>query len=77
MSSRKTEQACRENITLMALAGGQVPDHSPIAAFVASLKAESSSLFRAGLLVGAEQDLLGGPHFALEGVKLPSNAAKE
>jgi transposase len=77
ISSRKIEQACRENITFMALACGQVPDHSTLAAFVASLKAEISSLFRTVLLVCAEQDLLGGTHFALDGVKLPSNAAKE
>jgi transposase len=77
ISSRKIEQACRENITFMALACGQVPDHSTVAAFVASLKAEITSLFREILLVCAEQDLLGGSHFALDGVKLPSNAAKE
>ena len=77
ISSRKIEQACRENITFMALACGQTPDHSTIAAFVASLKEEITSLFRDILLVCAEQDLLGGTHFALDGVKLPSNAAKE
>jgi transposase len=77
ISSRKIEQACRENITFMALACGQVPDHSTIAAFVASRKEEIASLFRDILLVCAEQDLLGGTHFALDGVKLPSNAAKE
>src|SRR5215510_716129 len=77
ISSRKIEQACRENITFMALACGQAPDHSTIAAFVASLKVEIASLFRAILLVCAEQDLLGGSHFALDGVKLPANAAKE
>jgi transposase len=77
ISSRKIEQACRENVTFMALACGQVPDHSTLAAFVASRKAEISSLFRDVLRVCAEQDLLGGTHFALDGVKLPSNAAKE
>jgi transposase len=77
ISSRKIEQACRENITFMALACGQTPDHSTIAAFVASLKEEITALFRDILLVCAEQDLLGGTHFALDGVKLPSNAAKE
>jgi transposase len=74
--SRKIEQACRENITFMALACGQVPDHSTLAAFVSSLKAEIAALFRDILLVCAEQDLLGGTHFAPDGVKLPSNAAK-
>jgi transposase len=77
ISSRKIEQACRENITFMAVACGQTPDHSTLAAFVASLKAEITSLFREILLIGAEQDLLGGSHFALDGVKLPSKAAKE
>ena len=56
ISSRKIEQAGGENVTFMALACGQVPDHSTLAAFVASLKAEISSLFRTGLLVCAEQD---------------------
>jgi transposase len=77
ISSRKIEQACRENVTFMALACGQVPDHSTVAAFVSSLKEEIASLFRDILLICAEQDLLGGSHFALDGVKLPSNAAKE
>jgi transposase len=61
ISSRKIERACREPIPFMALACGQVPDHSTIAAFVASLKAEIASLFRDILLVCAEEDLLGVP----------------
>jgi transposase len=77
ISSRKIEQACRENITFMALACGQTPDHSTLAAFIASLRAEITSLFRDILLICAEQDLLGGSHFALDGIKLPSNAANE
>jgi transposase len=56
ISSWRIEQACRENITFMVVASGQVPDHSTIAAFVASMKVEISSLFRAVLLVCAEQD---------------------
>jgi transposase len=56
ISSRKIEQACRENVTFMALACGQVPDHSTIAAFVGSLKGEIASLCRDILLVCAEQE---------------------
>jgi len=37
LSSRKIEQACRENITFMALACGMVPDHSTVAAFISSM----------------------------------------
>ena len=38
LSSRSLERACRENITFMALACGQTPDHSTIAAFVSSFE---------------------------------------
>jgi transposase len=77
ISSRKIEQACRENVVFMALACGQQPDHSTIAAFVSSLKDEILPLFRDVLLVCEEMNLLGGTMFALDGCKLPSNASKE
>ena len=51
ISSRKIEQACRENVVFIALACGQQPDHSTIAAFVSSMKAEILPLFRDVLLV--------------------------
>jgi transposase len=77
ISSRKIEQACRENITFMALACGLLPAHSTIATFVSAMKDEIISVFRDILLVCEEQGLLGGTHFALDGLKLSSNAAKE
>src|SRR4030065_1622546 len=77
VSSRKIEQACRENVVFIALACGQQPDHSTIAAFVSSMKEEILPLFRDVLLVCQEMDLLGGTFFALDGVKLPSNASKD
>jgi transposase len=77
VSSRKIEQACRENVVFIALACGQQPDHSTIAAFVSSLQDEILPLFRDVLLVCQEMDLLGGTFFALDGLKLPSNASKE
>ncbi|MFA4917341.1 MAG: IS1182 family transposase [Syntrophales bacterium] len=77
ISSRKIEQACRENVVFMALACGQHPDHSTIAAFVSSMKDEILPLFRDVLLVCEEMHLLGGTMFALDGCKLPSNASKE
>jgi len=77
VSSRKIEQACRENVVFIALACGQQPDHSTIAAFVSSLKNEILPLFRDVLLVCEEMNLLGGTMFALDGCKLPSNASKE
>ena len=77
ISSRKIEQACRENVVFIALACGQQPDHSTLAAFVSSMKDEILPLFRDVLLVCEEMNLLGGTMFALDGCKLPSNASKE
>ena len=77
ISSRKIEQACRENVIFMALACGQCPDHSTIASFVSSMKDEILPLFRDVLLVCEEMELLGGTLFALDGCKLSSNASKE
>jgi transposase len=77
ISSRSLERACRENITFMALACGQMPDHSTIAAFVSSLDKEIEPLFTKVLLICEEEELLGGTHFSLDGLKLSSNAAKE
>ena len=77
ISSRSLERACRENITFMALSCGQKPDHSTIAAFVSSLDREIGPLFTKVLLICDEEDLLGGTHFSLDGLKLSSNAAKE
>jgi transposase len=77
ISSRSLERACCENITFMALACGQKPDHSTIAAFVSSLDNEIEPLFTKVLLICEQEGLLGGTHFSLDGVKLSSNAAKE
>ena len=77
ISSRSLERACKENITFMALSCGQTPDHSTIAAFVTSLDREIESLFTKVLLVCDEEELLGGTHFSLDGLKLSSNASKE
>lgn len=78
MGSRKLERACRENITFMAITCGQKPDHSAIAAFISSMSEEEiANLFTHVLLVCEQEDLLGGTHFSLDGLKLPSNASKE
>ena len=77
IGSRRIEQACRENVTFMALSCGQRPDHSTIAAFVSLMKHEIGPLFCDVLLVCEEEGLLGGTFFALDGLKLPSNASKQ
>ena len=77
ISSRDIERACCENVTFMALSGNQRPDHSTIAAFVSSMKDQILYLYCDILLVCEQENLLGGTFFALDGLKLPSNASKE
>lgn len=78
LSSRKLEAACQTNIVFMALTCGQRPDHSTIAEFVSGMGEERiAALFSQVLLVCEQEGLLGGTHFAIDGYKLSSNAAKE
>ena len=77
VGSRRLETACRENITFLALSCGIKPDHSTIADFVTKLQGRIEVIFAEVLLVCHEEGLLGGTHFSLDGLKLPSNAAKE
>jgi len=78
LSSRKLEAACQTNIVFMALTCGQTPDHSTIAEFVSGMGEDRiAALFSQVLLVCEEEGLLGGTHFAIDGYKLSSNAAKE
>ena len=77
ISSRAIERACCENVLFMAMSCNQRPDHSTIAAFVSSMKDQILPLFCDILLVCEQENLLGGTFFALDGVKLSSNASKE
>jgi transposase len=77
VGSRRIEWLCRNTVTCMALACMQCPDHSTIAAFVSSIHGEILLLFRDILQVCDEQQLLGGTVFALDGLKLSSNASKQ
>ena len=77
IGSRRIEWLCQNHVICMALACLQCPDHSTIAAFVSSMHQEVLSLFRDILLVCEEQQLLGGTVFALDGLKLSSNASKQ
>lgn len=75
--SRRIEQLCRENVVCMALSADTVPHFTTIAHFVSSLSAEITTIFRNVLLVCDEAGLIGKEMFAIDGVKLPSNASKE
>jgi len=76
-SSRKIEQCCKENLVFMALAASTHPHFTTIADFVATMDKEVIDLFREVLLTCDEMGLIGKEMFAIDGCKLPSNAAKE
>ncbi len=76
-SSRKIEALCRENIIFMALSADSIPHFTTIADFIARSDGEIERVFRDVLLVCDELGLIGREMFAVDGVKLPSNASKE
>lgn len=76
-SSRKIEQACRENIVFMALSADTQPHFTTIADFIATMDNEIVALFRNVVLICDDMKLIGREMFAIDGCKLPSNAAKE
>ena len=77
LSSRKIENACKYNIRFMALLCGEGPDHSTIAEFIKKLGKHIQTVFVDVLTVCHDEGLLEGTHFAVDGLKLPTNAAKE
>ena len=76
VSSRGIERACREHVTFIALSGDSAPHFTTFADFVSTLGAEIEPLFKDILLICDRQGLIGREMFAIDGVKLPSNASK-
>ena len=77
ISSRVIEQACQRNVQFIAISGDSQPSHTHIAKFVANLSTQIKPLFSQVLLTCDAQGLIGRDMFAIDGVKLPSNASKE
>jgi len=75
--SRKIAQLCSENIVFMALSADTHPHFTTIADFVSSMDEEIIAIFRHVIQICLELDLIDGSMFAIDGVKLPSNASKE
>src|SRR5204862_654814 len=76
-SSREIARLCRENVLFMALSADSAPHFTTIADFIATLDREIVAVFRDVLLVCDELGLIGREVFAVDGVKLPSNARSE
>ena len=76
ISSRAMQRACLQNVLFMAISGDTQPDHSTLAAFVSGMGDTVAKFFARVLVVCDRQGLIGRELFAIDGVKLPSNAAK-
>ena len=76
VSSRGIERACREHVTFIALSGDSQPHFTTLAAFVSELGELAAHIFAQVLYLCDRQGLIGRQMFAIDGVKLPSNASK-
>lgn len=77
ISSRRIEQACHQSVLFMAMSGDSHPSYTHIAKFVRELGDQIGPLFTQVLLTCDKAGLIGRNMFAIDGVKLPSNASKE
>jgi transposase len=77
ISSRAIENSCQRNVQFIAISGDSQPSHTHIAKFVSGLSEQIKPLFSQVLMTCDAQGLIGRDMFAIDGVKLPSNASKE
>ena len=77
VSSRGIERACAEHVTLIALSGDTRPHFTTIAHFVSTLAEDIARVFAAVVAICDSEGLIGREMFAIDGVKLPSNASKQ
>lgn len=76
ISSRAIERACRENVLFMAMSGDTQPAYTTIASFIRQLSDDIAAIFTEVILICDRQGLIGREIFAIDGIKLPSNASK-
>jgi len=75
-SSREIQWCCKSNIIFKALSCDSVPHFTTIASFISGYPEQIESIFEQVLLICDQQGLLGHELFAIDGCKLPSDAAK-
>ena len=76
VSSRAIERACRDNVVFVAITGDAKPHFTTIADFISRSRDAIASVFSQVLVVLDQEGLIGRDMFAIDGVKLPSNASK-
>ena len=77
VSSRGIERACEDHVTFIALCGARTPHCTTIAHFVSTRGPVIAHVFAAVVAICDAQGLIGREMFAIDGVKLPSNASKQ
>ena len=76
-SSQEIEWCCQTNIIFKALSCDSTPHYTTIASFISGHTKAIESIFEQILLSCEQSGLLGHELFAIDGCKMPSNAAKE
>lgn len=76
VSSRAIERACRDNVLFVAITGDAKPHFTTIAAFISRSRDAIAGVFAQVLAILGKEGLIGREMFAIDGVKLPSNASK-
>ncbi len=76
VSSRSIERACRDNVLFIAITGDAKPHFTTIADFVSRSRDQIATIFAQVLTIIGHEGLIGREMFAIDGVKLPSNASK-
>ena len=76
VSSRAIERLCRENVLFIAITGDAQPHFTTIADFVSRSRDAIAAVFAQVLTILNKEGLIGREMFAIDGVKLPSNASK-
>jgi transposase len=76
VSSRGIEDACRTHVNFIALSGDSAPHFTTVAGFIRELGEQITDVFTQVLFICDAQGVIGREMFAIDGVKLPSNASK-
>src|SRR5690606_25022102 len=76
VSSRAIERACRDNVLFVAITGDAKPHFTTIAAFVSRARGAIAAASAQVVTILGKEGLSGREMFAIDGVKLPSNASK-
>jgi transposase len=76
VSCRAIARLREDHVTFIALCGARTPHFTTLAAFVSAVGPDIARVYAAVLAVCDQHGLIGREMFALDGVKLPSNAFK-